>query len=128
MTLKLGMNTLGRIPVYQTSWLFIAAGITLILLLLVIYVASLFLRKKSELPPAYSLLRTNSIAVMLIDRAITLYLFAPLALNFAIIMPVVRYLIYACIWIPYFHCSVRVKKTFVGSHHISFTSGDIEGT
>ena len=27
MTFKLGMNTLGRIPVYQTSWLFIAAGI-----------------------------------------------------------------------------------------------------
>lgn len=128
MTLKLGMNTLSRIPVYQTSWLFIAAGINLILLLLVIYAASLFLRKKRELPPAYILLRANSIAVMLIDRAITLYLFAPLALNFAIIMPVVRYLIYACIWIPYFHCSVRVKKTFVGSHHISLTSGDIRGT
>lgn len=128
MTLKLGMNTPGRIPVYQTYWLFIAAGITLILLLLVNLCCLSFLRKKSELPLAYILLRTNSIAVMLIDRAITLYLFAPLALNFAIIMPVVRYLIYACIWIPYFHCSVRVKKTFVGSHHISLTSGDIQGT
>ena len=113
VTLKLAMNTLGHIPVYQTSWLFIAVGINLILLLLVIYVVSLFLRKKKALPMAYSVLLITSIAIMLIDRVIASYLFAPLALNFALIMPIVRYIIYACIWIPYFRCSVRVKKTFV---------------
>ncbi|MBS6739260.1 MAG: DUF2569 domain-containing protein [Enterobacteriaceae bacterium] len=113
VTLKLGTNMLGRIPVYQTSYLFTAAGINLILLLLVIYVTSLFVRKKRALPLAFSVLLVASIAIMMIDRAITSYLFAPLALNFDMIMPIVRYIIFACIWIPYFRFSVRVKKTFV---------------
>jgi hypothetical protein len=50
-------------------------------------------RKKRALPLAFSVLVIASIAIMLIDRAITSYLFAPLALNFDMIMPIVRYII-----------------------------------
>jgi hypothetical protein len=50
---------------------------------------------------------------MLIDRVATSYIFPQLTLDFAQVMPVITYVIYACIWIPYFRTSVRVKKTFI---------------
>ncbi|MBA7853858.1 DUF2569 domain-containing protein [Enterobacter cloacae complex sp. 2024EL-00215] len=113
VTLSAGMGTLGRLPISQTIYLFIAAGVNLIFLLFVIYIVSLFLRKKKELPLAYCALLVSSITLMLIDRVATSYIFPQLTLDFAQVMPVITYVIYACIWIPYFRTSVRVKKTFI---------------
>ncbi|NBD00033.1 DUF2569 family protein [Atlantibacter hermannii] len=113
MALYAGLETMGHLQIAQSSYLYIAAGINFIFLLYTLYTVSLFLRKKKELPLAYSLLIIGGIVTMVIDRVATLYLFPQISLNFALIIPLVMYIIYACIWIPYFRYSVRVKKTFI---------------
>ncbi|MDV0594526.1 DUF2569 domain-containing protein [Pantoea sp. LS15] len=113
VTLSAGMETVGRLPVSQTTYLFVASGINLVFLLFIIYIVSLFLRKKKELPLAYCALLVSGIALMLIDRVATSYIFPQISLNMAQIMPIIMHVIYACIWIPYFRTSVRVKKTFI---------------
>lgn len=84
-----------------------------IFLLYIIYLVSLFLRKKREVPLAYSLLLIGGITIMLIDRGVTSYLFPQVPLSFTQVMPVITHIIYACVWIPYFRYSVRAKKTFI---------------
>ncbi|WP_336993503.1 DUF2569 domain-containing protein [Lelliottia amnigena] len=113
VTLKASIDTLGYLPLPQSTYLFISAGVNFVFLLYIIYVASLFLRKKKELPLAYSVLLVAGIVVMFIDRYITPYLFPQIALGFNQVMPIVTHTIYACIWIPYFRYSVRAKKTFI---------------
>ncbi|MTD37157.1 DUF2569 family protein [Erwinia sp. CPCC 100877] len=113
VTLKAGLDTIGRLSASQTGYLFTAAGINFIFLLYIIYTASLFLRKKKELPLAYSLLLVAGIVIMLIDRAMTSWLFPKIPLDFKQVMPIVTHTIYACVWIPYFRYSVRAKKTFI---------------
>jgi len=112
-TLKASIDTIGYLSLPQSTYLFICAGLNFILLLYIIYVASLFLRKKKELPLAYSALLVAGIVIMLIDRGIGRYLFPQIAMDFNQIMPIVTHTIYACIWIPYFRYSVRAKKTFI---------------
>ena len=112
-TLKASIDTIGYPSLPQSTYLFICAGLNFILLLYIIYVASLFLRKKKELPLAYSALLVAGIVIMLIDRGIGRYLFPQIAMDFNQIMPIVTHTIYACIWIPYFRYSVRAKKTFI---------------
>lgn len=113
VTLRLAMGTLGRLPIYQSSYLFIAAGINFFFLLLIIYITSLFLRKKKELPVAYCSLLVAGIVLMLIDRAVTSYVFPQVTLDFSMVMPIVTHVLYASIWIPYFRTSARVKRTFI---------------
>lgn len=113
VTLKAVLDTLGHLPLSQTCYLFVAAGLNFLVLLYIVYVISLFLRKKKELPMAFSLLIVAGIVIMLIDRGVGLYLFPQIPMSFAMVMPIVTHLIYACIWIPYFRRSVRVKKTFI---------------
>ncbi|HEY4437561.1 MAG TPA: DUF2569 domain-containing protein [Lelliottia sp.] len=113
VTLHAGLETIGRLPISQSSYLFIAVGINFILLLYIIYIASLFLRKKKELPLAYSLLLIAGIVLMLIDRVATTYVFPNIPLGFTQVMPIITHTFYACIWIPYFRYSVRAKKTFI---------------
>ncbi len=111
--LKAGLDTIGRLPLSQSSYLFIGAGMNFIFLLYIIYLTSLFLRKKREVPLAYSLLLIGGITIMLIDRGVTSYLFPQIPLNFTQLMPIITHIIYACVWIPYFRYSVRAKKTFI---------------
>lgn len=113
VTLKTGLETLGRLSIAQSSYLFIAAGINFIFLLYVIYTLSLFVRKKKELPLAYILLIAAGLAIIIIDRIATFYIYPDIPINANQVMPIVTHIIYACIWIPYFRCSVRVKKTFI---------------
>jgi len=113
ITLQAGFYTAGRAPLAQSSYFFIASGVNVIALLYIIYTGSLFLRKKKSLPLAYTLLLAVGVALMLIDLACTKSLFPEISLGYQQIMPVVRHIIHACIWIPYFHYSVRVKKTFI---------------
>ncbi|ENF7816189.1 DUF2569 domain-containing protein [Enterobacter soli] len=113
VTLNAGLSTMGRIQASQSTYLFIAVAVNFILLLYIIYTASLFLRKKKELPLAYSVLIVVGIVIMLIDRGVTSWLFPEIPLNFSQVMPILTHVIYACIWIPYFRMSARAKKTFI---------------
>ncbi|MGJ0191552.1 DUF2569 family protein [Pantoea sp. RRHST58] len=82
-------------------------------LLYIIFTVSLFVRKKRSLPLAYTLLLAVGVAIMLLDLACMQYLFPEVSLGYEQIMPIVRHILHACIWIPYFHYSVCVKKTFI---------------
>ncbi|MGK3226653.1 DUF2569 domain-containing protein [Enterobacter soli] len=113
VTLNAGLSTMGRIPASQSSYLFIAVAVNFILLLFIIYIVSLFFRKKKELPLAYSVLLVGGIVIMLIDRVVTSWMFPEIPLNFSQVMPILTHVIYACIWIPYFRTSARAKKTFI---------------
>lgn len=113
ITLKAGLGTLGQLTAAQSGYLFVAAGINFLLLLYIIYVASLFLRKKKEVPMGYSLLLVAGIVILLLDLIVSRYLFPTINVGYAQVMPIIMHIIYACIWIPYFRCSERVKKTFI---------------
>ncbi|MGO3569730.1 MAG: DUF2569 family protein, partial [Serratia grimesii] len=69
-------------------------------------------RKKRQLPRFYIGLLLANILFLAID----LYLgnrYLDVALNYEESRPLIRNIIGACIWIPYFYVSVRVKRTFV---------------
>lgn len=81
-------------------------------LLLTFYVASLFIRKKRGLPLAYIGFLIYGIAFVAIDLWLA-KAFLDVQLTYTQVQPLIRGIIGACIWIPYFRVSVRVKRTFV---------------
>lgn len=113
ITLQAGLYTAGRAQIAQSSYFFIASGVNFIALLYIFYTTTLFVRKKKHLPLAYTLLLAVGVAIMLLDLVCTKYLFPEIPLGYEQIMPIFRHIIHTCIWIPYFHYSVRVKKTFI---------------
>lgn len=113
ITLQAGLITAGHAPIAQSGYFFIASGVNFFALLYIIYTTSLFLRKKKQLPLAYTILLAAGVALTLLDLVCTACLFPSVALGHEQIMPVVRRILHACIWIPYFRYSVRARKTFI---------------
>ena len=77
-----------------------------------IYVSSLFFRKKRQLPRYYIVLFVAGI----VFQALDLYLakaFFDVPIDFDAAKTLMRNFFGACIWIPYFCVSERVKRTFV---------------
>lgn len=77
-----------------------------------VYVSSLFFRKKRQLPRCYIALLLSGVAFVGLDLLLGhIYLDVPYV--YAAVQPLIRNLVSACIWVPYFIVSVRVKRTFV---------------
>ncbi|WP_342322457.1 DUF2569 domain-containing protein [Kosakonia sp. BYX6] len=77
-----------------------------------IFVSSLFFRKKRQLPRHYMVLVATGTAFVAIDLLLGhQYLDVPYVYD--TVKPLVRNVLSACIWIPYFIVSERVKRTFV---------------
>lgn len=82
------------------------------LVLFGIYVGSLFFRKRKALPNVYILWIIFSLLYAAGDLAIAYYALG-LEVTSKDYSKLGRGIISACIWIPYFLVSVRVKRTFV---------------
>lgn len=111
-TLKIALNHYDVLQVALKGILFFELFSFIGLFLLSIYTTSLFFRKKRQLPRFYIGLLLANILFLAID----LYLgnrYLDVALNYEESRPLIRNIIGACIWIPYFYVSVRVKRTFV---------------
>lgn len=77
-----------------------------------IFVSSLFFRKKRQLPRYYIALVVVGTVFLAIDLLLGhQYLAVPYV--FDTVNPLLRSVLGACIWIPYFLVSERVKRTFV---------------
>lgn len=77
-----------------------------------IYVTSLFFRKKRQLPRYYIGLVVIGVLFVAIDLLLGhQYLDVPYVYD--TVKPLIRNVLSACIWIPYFLVSERVKRTFV---------------
>lgn len=77
-----------------------------------LFVSSLFFRKKRQLPQHYIVLVGVGTAFVAVDLLLGHhYLDVPYV--FETVKPLVRNVLSACIWIPYFIVSERVKRTFV---------------
>ncbi|EKO4963229.1 DUF2569 domain-containing protein [Escherichia coli] len=77
-----------------------------------IFVSSLFFRKKRQLPHHYIVLVGIGTIFVAVDLLLGhIYLDVPYV--FDTVKPLVRNVFSACIWIPYFIVSERVKRTFV---------------
>ncbi|WP_426447235.1 DUF2569 domain-containing protein [Siccibacter colletis] len=82
------------------------------LFLLALYVSSLFIRKKRQLPRFYIGMLLYGLAVLCADLWLG-YHYLDMPLSYENVAPLGRTLISLFIWIPYFIVSVRVKRTFV---------------
>lgn len=77
-----------------------------------VFTSSLFFRKKRQLPRCYIAMVAIGVAFSAIDLLLGhLYLNVPYIYD--TVQPMVRNVLGACIWIPYFIVSERVKRTFV---------------
>lgn len=77
-----------------------------------LFVASLFIRRKRQLPRFYIGMLVLGMAILCLDLyAGQVYLDTPVDTDD--IASIVRKAASLCIWIPYFLISVRVKRTFV---------------
>lgn len=77
-----------------------------------VFTSSLFFRKKRLLPRCYIALLVMWVAFMAIDLLLA-HQFLGVPYIYATVQPLIRNTLSACIWIPYFIVSVRVKRTFV---------------
>lgn len=111
-TLRLLLNSAGLLPVAIEGVLYFELFAFAGLFLLALYVSSLFVRKKRQLPKSYIALVVAGILVLGADAWLG-YRYLDMPLSYENISSVVRSVIGACIWIPYFLVSVRVKRTFV---------------
>lgn len=82
------------------------------LFLLTIYVSSLFIRKKCALPRWYIALIIIPILYSVVDLIIAAHVLK-MKIDYDDARTLVRSIVSACIWIPYFLISVRVKRTFI---------------
>lgn len=82
------------------------------LFLLALYVSSLFIRKKRQLPRFYIGMLLYGLALLCLDLWLG-HRYLDVALSYENVVPIGRTLISVCIWIPYFIVSVRVKRTFI---------------
>ncbi|CAI1829184.1 DUF2569 domain-containing protein [Serratia proteamaculans] len=111
-TLKIALNNYDVLQAALKGILFFELFSFIGLFLLSVYTTSLFFRKKRQLPRSYIGLLLANILFLAID----LYLgnrYLDVALNYEESRSLIRSIIGACIWIPYFCVSVRVKRTFV---------------
>lgn len=82
------------------------------LLLLSIYTCYLFFLKKRKLPAIFIFLVIISVVIRIVGLFFTSYLI-DIKISFDHAVIIIRHIIYACIWVPYFLYSRRVKLTFV---------------
>jgi heme A synthase len=80
--------------------------------LLTVYVGSLFLRKKRQLPKAYIAFLLYGLVFVGVDLSLAHALMG-IPLSYDSMHSVIRTIFACCIWIPYFRVSERVKRTFV---------------
>lgn len=80
--------------------------------LLVIYVGSLFLRKKRQLPVTYIIFLLYGVVFVGVDLWLANALMN-LPFGYDDARSLIRAIVACCIWIPYFRMSERVKRTFV---------------
>ncbi|WP_447884124.1 DUF2569 domain-containing protein [Serratia fonticola] len=83
-----------------------------ILLALSVYITGIFFGKKKKTPFYYILLISFNLMFVISNVAISHYQYG-VAVDSDMLTSMARTLIGACIWIPYFLVSVRVKRTFV---------------
>lgn len=112
VTLRLLLDNAGQLPGVLQGVLYFELSAFAGLFLLALYVSSLFVRKKRQLPKSYIALLVAGIAILGIDAWLG-YRYLDIPLSYDTVSPIVRSVIGACIWIPYFLVSVRVKRTFV---------------
>lgn len=86
-----------------------------VLFFMIIYVISIFLRKKKSLPKLFIFLIISTVAIPCLDQMSAVNIFDGYKIGFEQIMPIIRALVFAIIWSLYFLKSVRVKKTFIYS-------------
>ncbi|WPU22606.1 DUF2569 domain-containing protein [Cedecea neteri] len=77
-----------------------------------IYVSSLFFRKKRQLPRYYIVFMVAGIVFQVLDLYLARVLF-DVPFDFDNAKALMRSFLGACIWVPYFCVSERVKRTFV---------------
>ena len=77
-----------------------------------IFVSSLFFRKKRQLPRHYIVLVVIGTAFVASDLLLGHH-YLEIPYVYDTVKPVLRNVLSACIWIPYFIVSERVKRTFV---------------
>jgi hypothetical protein len=83
-----------------------------ILLALSVYITGVFFGKKKKAPFYYMLLISLNLMFVISNVAISHYQYG-VEVDSDMLTSMARTLISACIWIPYFLVSVRVKRTFV---------------
>lgn len=84
----------------------------ILLSLMTLFVSSLFIRKKKQLPRYYIALIIVGIAYYSVDLLL-IYQVLDIKVTYKEVSTLVRSIFSACIWIPYFVVSVRVKRTFI---------------
>lgn len=103
--------------VYRTKllgYLCFEFAFQLIFLFFSIYLISIFFRKKRTLPKLYIYFSLSVLVYMFLDLIFGMNAFPDLVrFEYDTVKPIVRNIIAALIWIPYFITSVRVKKTFI---------------
>lgn len=115
-----GLNNTARLLLVRGEFFTTAASTVvyfefvgaIVQLLLTFYVVSLFIRKKRKLPVTYIVFLIYGLAFIAIDLWMVKALL-DVPLTYTQLQPLIRSIIGACIWIPYFRVSVRVKRTFV---------------
>lgn len=86
----------------------------LLFFLFSIYLISIFFRRKKTLPKLYIYFTLAVIIYMSLDLYFGMNVFPGLVkLEYDTVKPVIRNIIAALIWIPYFITSMRVRKTFI---------------
>lgn len=76
------------------------------------YIFSLFIRRKRSLPRYYIVLMIAGLCYTLLDLILASQLLY-VDITYQDIRGLIRAAVGACVWIPYFLVSVRVKRTFV---------------
>ncbi|EKP2071112.1 DUF2569 family protein [Salmonella enterica] len=78
-----------------------------------VFVISLFFKKKKSLPRIYIYFLIAIIVTITINTYLLHILIPDVKIGYNEIAPIIRNIITAFIWIPYFIISVRVKRTFI---------------
>ncbi|WP_214039192.1 DUF2569 family protein [Photorhabdus akhurstii] len=77
-----------------------------------LYTPVLFFRKNKKTPLFYIILLVFTLLFVITDLALAHYVYE-IKLDYNYLFLLFRTVLYACIWIPYFIISVRVKITFI---------------
>ncbi|QXF32901.1 hypothetical protein CE143_06765 [Photorhabdus luminescens] len=77
-----------------------------------LYTSILFFRKKNKTPLFYIILLVFTLLFIITDLALAHYVYE-IKLDYNYLFLFFRTVFYACIWVPYFIISIRVKRTFI---------------
>lgn len=111
-TLRLIIDHYAQLTGSLTGILFFELFAFIGFMALTIYVASFFFRKKRQLPRLYIVFILYGLVFAVVDFWLG-YHYLSIPFNSENISSIIRHVFSACIWIPYFRVSERVKRTFV---------------